>query len=87
MIGHSSEFWFGTFRPVQVKSDAPKVASPEAGFYFPLVRTLAAEAEKASSGATFVFTSSSPREGVSVVVGTIARELAAVTGEKACWPL
>lgn len=82
MIGHSNEFWFGTIRPVQGKSDAPKVASPEAGFYFPLVRTLVTGAEKASSGATFVFTSSSPREGVSVVVGTIAQELAAVTGEK-----
>ncbi len=82
MIGHSSEFWFGTIRQVEVKSDAPKVASSEAGFYFPLVRTLVAEAEKVSSGATFVFTSSSPREGVSVVAGTIAQELSAVTGEK-----
>lgn len=83
MIGHSSESELGTRRPaVDIKSGAPKVASSDSGFYFPLVRTLVAEAEKAISGATFVFTSLSPREGVSVVVGTIAQELAAVTGEK-----
>ena len=82
MIGFSCESELRTLRPVDVKSGAPNVASSEAGFYFPLVRTLVAETEKASSGATFVFTSSSPREGVSVVVGKIAVELAAVTGEK-----
>ena len=72
MIGFSCESELRTLRPVDVKSGAPNVASSEAGFYFPLVRTLVAETEKASSGATFVFTSSSPREGVSVVVGKIA---------------
>lgn len=82
MIGHSSESEFETVRPSDVRNRPEKVATPDAGFYFPLVRTLVTEYEKADSGATFVFTSSSPREGVSVVVGTIAKELASETGEK-----
>lgn len=82
MSGHSSESEFETMRPFEARAGAAPVATPDSGFYFPLVRTLVAEYEKAKLGATFVFTSSTAREGVSVVVGTIAKELAAETGEK-----
>ena len=41
-----------------------------------------AEYEKSAAGAAFVFTSTSRREGVSVTVDMVARELAAISGEK-----
>lgn len=52
------------------------------GFYVPLVRKLMEERETAKDGAAFVFTAVGPGEGVSVVTGTVARELASESGEK-----
>lgn len=52
------------------------------GFYVPLIRTLMDEGDGATSGQSFVFTSTSPGEGVSAVVETIAKELASSSGEK-----
>jgi Mrp family chromosome partitioning ATPase len=52
------------------------------GFYLPLVGKLAAQAENGDTGAAFVFTSASPREGVSTVAHAAACELSAATGEK-----
>ena len=54
----------------------------ERGFYVPLVRKLMEERETAKDGAAFVFTAVGPGEGVSVVTGTVARELASESGEK-----
>lgn len=58
------------------------VKSPEPGFYVPLVQTFLDIAEREDANVAFVFTASSAREGVSYVIGAVARELAAVTGEK-----
>ena len=58
------------------------VGSPEPGFYLPLVQSFLYESEKTDLGAVFVFTSTSPREGVSFVTAAVGRELAALTGEK-----
>jgi Mrp family chromosome partitioning ATPase len=57
-------------------------AAPRSAFYLPLVRTLMDEYEGTTAGAAFVFTSASPGEGVSVVIETIARELASTSGQK-----
>ena len=54
----------------------------EQGFFIPIVRKFMHESEQVNGGAAFVFTSSDPKEGVSVVIAAVARELAAVSGEK-----
>lgn len=56
--------------------------APEPGFYVPIVRKFIYESEQADGGAAFVFTSANSREGVSVVTAAVARELAALSGEK-----
>lgn len=67
--------------------DAPRsgfaaVGNREPGFFIPIVRKFMQESEQVNGGAAFVFTSSNPKEGVSVVIAAVARELAAVSGEK-----
>jgi hypothetical protein len=82
MIGHVNDSSFETYTPGAPAYGGVALSPTQSGFYVPLVRSLMEEREKAFSGASFVFTSSTPREGVSVVVDRIARELAAVSGEK-----
>ena len=73
-----------SFRPKKPRTTESNgfVEVLSSGFYLPLVRTLIDHAEKCFTGATFIFTSTAPREGVSMVTDAIARELAASTGEK-----
>jgi len=82
MIGHLNDSGSYTLSPAAPHTGGVFLAPAQSGFYVPLVRTLMDEYEKAFSGASFVFTSSTPREGVSVVVDRVAKELAAVSGEK-----
>lgn len=57
-------------------------ARPESGFFLPLIRKLMEESQTAENGATFVFTSAIPKEGVSFVTAAVAGELAALSGKK-----
>jgi Mrp family chromosome partitioning ATPase len=82
MINHVMGTEFEATLPGATPFPAGSTGKSSSGFYIPLVRTLIEEYEKASLGAAFVFTSTAPREGVSVVVANVARELAATTGEK-----
>lgn len=82
MIEHAMENHLSSLNAAQVLRVRRVVDEPTAGFYLPLVRTLMEEYAKADFGAAFVFTSTAPREGVSMVISTIAKELAATSGEK-----
>jgi len=68
--------------PPQPDAVSWNVGSRSSGFYLPLVRTLMQEFDGTPSGQSFVFTSTSPGEGVSVVIARIAQELASTSGEK-----
>ena len=59
-----------------------KMRLVEPGYFVPLVRKLMEESQSGESSGAFVFTAANPREGVSVVTGAVARELAAVSGER-----
>lgn len=82
MIEHVIENQIGSMNAAHVRKVRRVVEEPASGFYLPLVRTLMEEYGKAEFGASFVFTSTAPREGVSMVITTIAKELAATSGEK-----
>ena len=71
-----------TVLPVQASTSHGHVPVPRSAYYVPLVRTMMDESAGTSSGSAFVFASSAPGEGVSVVIETIAKELASTSGEK-----
>jgi hypothetical protein len=82
MMDHAIENQYAGLNAAQVRKVKWVAEEPASGFYLPLVRTLMEEYGKAEFGASFVFTSTAPREGVSLVVTTLAKELAATSGEK-----
>lgn len=82
MIGHADTNNFGTPRPVNPQPSGVPLDIVEPGFFVPLIRKIMEDGPAGELGGSFVFTSAMPGEGVSAVVTSVARELAAVSGER-----
>lgn len=82
MINHVTDNEFARTYLLNSRLAPGYMAPPAAGFHLPLVQSLIARCKTGVSGSAYVFTSTEAKEGVSVVTGAVAKELAATSGEK-----
>ena len=82
MISHANSYEFEAAQAEARRNTISNLGIVERGFFVPLVRMLMRESKPGEPGGAFVFTSATPREGVSSVTAAVARELTAVSGAR-----